>query len=111
MPPPDAAPAELAWLWKKPKDRSLRARSGRKPGKQPGASSSTLGQSGHPDGTVKCVPNACGACGADLSGAAVTGVVKRQVFEAQPPPPPKVTEYQVMTKACPACGEPATGRR
>ena len=31
---------------KKPKDRSLRGRSGRKPGKQPGAQSSTLKQSG-----------------------------------------------------------------
>ena len=30
---------------KKPKDRSLRGRSGRKPGKQPGAQSSTLKQS------------------------------------------------------------------
>ena len=33
---------------KKPKDRSLRGRSGRKPGKQPGAQSSTLKQSRQP---------------------------------------------------------------
>jgi len=69
---------------KKPGDRSLRGRSGRKPGKQPGAKSSTLRQSGHPDHTADCGPAACGCCGADLSGAAVTGVQRRQVFEAAP---------------------------
>ena len=94
---------------KKPRDRSLRHRSGRKPGKQPGAQSSTLKQSGHPDDTVKCVPQACGCCGADLAGEPVAGVVRQQVFEAQPPPPPKVIEYQVQAKKCPACGQMATG--
>ena len=39
---------------KKPRDRSLRGRSGRKPGKQPGAQSSTLKQSPDPDETVFC---------------------------------------------------------
>ncbi len=89
---------------KKPTDRSLRHRSGRKPGKQPGAPSSTLRQSARPDDRVECVPAACGACGADLADAAVTGVQRRQVFEAQPPPPPVVTEYRVVAKACPGCG-------
>src|SRR5215472_5604581 len=84
---------------KKPKDRSLRRKSGRKPG----APSSTLRQSARPDDRVECVPVACGACGADLADAAVTGV-RRQVFEAQPAPPPTVTEYQVVAKACPGCG-------
>jgi transposase len=39
----------------------------------------------------------------------VTGVHRRQVFEAQPAPPPKVTEYQVLAKKCPACGQITTG--
>jgi transposase len=94
---------------KKPRDRSLRTRSGRKPGKQPGAPSSTLRQSGHPDDTVKCVPDACGACGADLAGEPVASLQRRQVFEAQPPPPPKVIGYQVRAKQCPACGVTTTG--
>jgi transposase len=93
----------------KPKDRSLRRRSGRKPGKQPGAPSSTLRQSDHPDERVECVPVACGACGADLSDAAVTGVMRRQVFEAAPAPPPVVTEYQVAAKECPGCGAVTEG--
>ena len=94
---------------KKPRDRSLRRKSGRGPGKQPGAQSSTLRQSPDPDERVECWPVACGACGADLSGAAATGMQKRQVFEAAPPPPPMVTEYRVVTKSCPACGEVTEG--
>jgi len=94
---------------KKPRDRSLRGRSGRRPGRQPGARSSTLKQSGNPDHTVECGPTACGCCGRDLSDVPVTGMQKRQVFEAAPPPPPVVTEYQVLAKQCPECGETSTG--
>jgi len=94
---------------KKPKDRSLRGRSGRKPGKQPGAQSSTLKQSGSPADTVECGPAACGCCGHDLAGVPAGWLQKRQVFEAAPPPPPVVTEYQVLAKQCPACGETSTG--
>jgi transposase len=94
---------------KKPKDRSLRGRSGRKPGKQPGAQSATLKQSGNPDDTVECGPAACGCCGRDLSGVPAAGMQRRQVFEAAPPPPPVVTEYQVLAKECPGCGEMSIG--
>jgi transposase len=95
---------------KKPKDRSLRGTSGRRPGKQPGAESSTLRQSPDPGETVLCGPAACGCCGTDLAGEPALGPVqKRQVFEAAPPPPPVVTEYQVAAKQCPGCGEVSTG--
>jgi transposase len=94
---------------KKPRDRSLRQRSGRKPGKQPGAQSATLRQSPHPDDRVDCWPAACRCCGADLADAPVTGVARRQVFEARPAPPPVVTEYQVAAKACPGCGAVTEG--
>ena len=56
-----------------------------------------------------CGPEVCGCCGADLSDAEVTAVQKRQVFEASPPPPPAVTEYQVAAKQCPECGEVSVG--
>jgi transposase len=94
---------------KKPKDRSLRGRSGRRPGKQPGAQSSTLKQSADPDHTVECGPVACGCCGRDLADVPVTGMQKLQVFEAAAPPPPVVTEYQVLAKECPGCGETTAG--
>jgi len=94
---------------KKPKDRSLRRRSGRRPGKQPGAPSSTLRQSDHPDERVECWPAACERCGTDLADADVIGVQRRQVFEAQPAPPPEVTEYRVVAKCCPCCGAVTEG--
>jgi transposase len=94
---------------KKSRDRSLRGRSGRRPGKQPGAQSSTLKQSGDPGQRVECAPAACGCCGADLGDAAVIGVQKRQVFEASPPPPPTVVEYQVQAKVCGRCGTVTEG--
>ena len=94
---------------KKPKDRSLRGRSGRKPGKQPGAQSATLKQSDAPDHVIGCGPAACGCCGHDLADIPDAWMQKRQVFEAAPPPPPVVTEYQVLAKQCPACGETSIG--
>ena len=104
-PPSSGSPYKV-----KPRDRSLRGRSGRRPGKQPGAQSSTLSQSPHPDDTVLCGPAVCGCCGHDLTGEPVLGTVqKRQVFEASPPPPPAVTEYQVAAKQCPECGEVSVG--
>ena len=94
---------------KKSRDRSLRGKSGRKPGRQPGAQSSTLRQSADPGTTVPCGPAACGCPGHDLTGAAAVVTQKRQVLEAAPPPPPEVIEYQVQAKQCPACGEIPAG--
>jgi transposase len=96
--------------YKKPRDRSLRGTSGRRPGKQPGAESCTLRQSPDPGETVLCGPSACGCCGHDLTGEPGLGTPqRRQVFEAAPPPPPSVTEYQVAAKECPGCGGVSVG--
>jgi transposase len=95
---------------KKPGDRSLRQRRGRARGKQPGAQSSTLRQVASPDDTVVCAPAACGRCGAGLAGAPVTGVQKLQEFDITPPPPPRVTEYQVQARACGRCGTVTAGQ-
>jgi transposase len=96
--------------YRKPRDRSLRQKTGRKAGKQPGAPSVTLRQSPDPDQTLAAAPAACGGCGHDLSGVPVLAEQKRQVFEAAPPPPPRVTEYLVQSKACPCCGQVSTGQ-
>jgi transposase len=95
---------------KKPRDRSLRQRSGRGRGKQPGAQSSTLRQVASPDDTVVCAPASCGQCGAGLAGAQVTGVQKLQEFDITPPPPPRVTEYQVQARVCGRCGAVTAGQ-
>src|SRR5256886_2110918 len=95
---------------KKPRDRSLRGRSGRRPGKQPGAQSSTLRQSPDPGETVLCGPAACGCCGHDLTGEPVLGTVqKRQGVEASPPPPPGGAEDQGAAECLPARGAVSVG--
>jgi transposase len=96
--------------YRKPRDRSLRQKSGRRPGKQPGAPSVTLRQSADPDQVVEVAPQACGGCGHDLSGEPVIAEQRRQVFEVPPPPPPVVTEYRVQSRACPCCGQVSTGQ-
>ncbi|MBO0806488.1 MAG: IS66 family transposase, partial [Nocardiopsaceae bacterium] len=94
----------------RPRGRSSRQPSGRKPGKQPGAPSPALGQVPDPDARAECAPLECRACGAGLSGAPVTGEQRLQVFEAQPAPPPRVTGYVVQARECPCCGEVTEGR-
>ena len=53
---------------KKSTDRSLREKTGRKPGRQPGAPGRTSGLSDDPDETIECAPAECGRCGRDLTG-------------------------------------------
>jgi transposase len=65
---------------KKPRDRSLRQRSGRSRGKQPGAQSSTLRQVASPDDTVVCAPAACGRCGAVTAGQPPPGITGRAQY-------------------------------
>ena len=93
-----------------PKASGMRGRSGRKPGKQRGTPGTTRRQVTVPDETVPVEPGACTGCGAGLAGAPVFGMHKRQVFEAAPPPPPRVVEYQVFSRTCPCCGVVSVGR-
>ncbi len=80
--------------YRKPPRRSSRKASGRKPGKQPGQPGSTMPLVEDPDEIIRCDPVCCSGCGADLSAAPETGVIRRQVTDVKPPPPPRVTEYQ-----------------
>lgn len=88
---------------KKGRDRSLREKTGRRPGKQPGAPGATLGLSDHPDEIIECAAAACGRCGADLGGQPAARVRRQQVWDIIAPPPPRVTEYRIFTKVCPCC--------
>jgi transposase len=91
----------------KPAPRSLRSKSGRKPGGQQGHPGSTLAQVADPDETLRHEPGWCGGCGADLAGAPEVGVERRQVFDL-PPMRVKVTEHQLITRRC-ACGATTCG--
>jgi transposase len=85
-----------------PRPRSLRKRSGRKPGGQDGHKGTTLAQAARPDREVRHEPGCCGQCGAGLAGRPVTAVECRQVFDLQPVRA-EVTEYQLIEREC-GCG-------
>jgi transposase len=86
----------------KPAPRSLRKKSGRKPGGQAGQQGLTLAQVRCPDREERHEPGCCGRCGAELAGRPVTGVERRQVFDL-PPVKVTVTEHQLIEREC-ACG-------
>src|SRR5829696_4347086 len=65
----------------KPAPKSLRGRSGRRPGGQRGHPGQTLAQVAEPDEVVWHEPVACGGCGVGLAGAAESGMQRRQVFD------------------------------
>jgi transposase len=92
--------------WAKPaRKRSSRIRSGRKPGKQPGAPGASRSLIDNPNHTVRLQPlPRCAGCGGSLDGVADTGVQRRQVVDIPEPAPLEVTEYQRISKACPCCG-------
>jgi transposase len=100
-------PPSLDSPFAKPAPKSLRGRSGRKPGGQKGHPGSTLAQIAHPDETLRHEPGSCGGCGADLVDALEVGVDRRQVFDL-PPMRVKVTEHQLITRRC-ACGVTTCG--
>src|SRR5947209_2242360 len=100
--------SDALWSKKPAKKRSSRARSGRKPGKQPGASSSSRSLIDDPDERLQIHPDRCGSCATSLRGASEQGRQRRQVVDVTPVPPPTVTEYQRISKVCPCCGTVTT---
>jgi transposase len=81
---------------------SLRQRSGRKPGGQPGHQGFFLEEVSDPTNTVIHQPNYCNCCGKDLSEIASEFIGKRQVIDI-PPITPTVTEHRIYGKRC-SCG-------
>ena len=68
----------------KPAPKSLRRKSGRKPGGQPGHPGSTLALVADPNERRRHEPGPCTGCGADLADAAEVGMERRQVFDLPP---------------------------
>lgn len=91
----------------KPVPKSLRGRSGRKPGGQPGHRGSTLALVADPDQRLRHEPGPCTGCGADLTDAPEVGVERRQVFDL-PPMTVRVTEHQLIARRC-GCGARTCG--
>jgi transposase len=86
----------------KPAPKSLREKSGRKPGRPKGQPGATMQLSDHPDKIVKHRPKRCGGCGKSLRRGEVTGTERRQVIDI-PPVKAEVTEHQMLTVTC-GCG-------
>ena len=95
--------------YRKPERSSSRTSSGRRPGKQPGAGGSTMLLVDGPNETIVHDVDRCGGCGADLTGAPISRVERRQVTDITPPPPPYVTEYRILTRTCPCCASAQAG--
>ena len=91
----------------KPAPKSLRGKSGRRPGGQDGHRGRTLRQVACPDEVIGHQPTGCAGCGLDASRGIEVGTERRQVFDL-PPVAIGVTEHQLITGQC-ACGVRTTG--
>lgn len=91
----------------KPVPKSLRGKSGRRAGGQPGHEGRTLRQVSDPHVRVVHEPAGCAGCGDDLDGARRAGVAVRQVFDL-PEIGVRVTEHQIVSRRC-GCGHVTAG--
>ena len=90
-----------------PKPKSLRQRSGKKPGGQPGHPGTTLTLVDTPDQVVVHSPAQCAHCGMSLSTIAADTYERRQVVDL-PPLVLTVVEHRAACKTCPACQQPTS---
>src|SRR3954447_11562515 len=87
----------------KPAPKSLRGRSGRKPGGQPGRQGRTLRQVERPDEVVVHEPGACAGCGSMLpADGRPARMIRRQVFDI-PTIAVRVVEHRLVSRRC-VCG-------
>lgn len=97
-------------LRKPPAPKSLRKRSGRKPGGQHGHSGSTLEYREKPDNEIEHRPKFCGGCNHDLSRVETVVDETRQVFDVPPPPKLECTQHNCHKIICPICGRVCRGK-
>ena len=81
---------------------SLREKSGKKPGGQPGHRGSTLEFTERPDKVIKHKSRYCKVCGKDLTGLVPEFSGRRQVIDI-PPIQPQITEHKIYSYRC-SCG-------
>lgn len=89
------------------KNQSLRQKSGKKAGGQPGHKGSTLEMVSDPDRTVDHCPDFCNICGSDLSDIPAEQIMARQIVDI-PPIIPEYTEHRIFQRKC-TCGHQCRG--
>jgi transposase len=89
--------------FRRPARKSLRKRSGKKPGGQPGHTGCTRLQVETPDEVHLHAPGSCAQCGDDLQDVDPSLAQRRQVFDL-PPLRLHVREHQALSRRCPGCG-------
>ena len=94
---------------KPPRDRSLRKKGERAPGKQPGEPGSTMNLVDNPKYRYWYPPAECAGCGTGLKGEDVWASRRHQVTDIKPAPEPEVTEHVAQSKKCPCCGDVTEG--
>lgn len=87
--------------------KSLRQKSGKKPGGQAGHPGATLKFSQRPDEVIVHAVERCEHCQQDLRHIAPVAVERRQVVDL-PPPRVLVREHQAESKCCPHCQQRTT---
>jgi transposase/uncharacterized small protein (DUF1192 family) len=93
---------------KKPRQKSLREKSGRRSGGQNGHPGKTLSHVDNPDEVKIHQPEVCSACNISLKNIEAHEEEVRQVFEI-PPPKLEVIEHRCEKKICPGCGKQNVG--
>jgi len=93
---------------KKTKPVSLRKKTGRKTGGQPGHPGKTVEWSKNPDKIEPHMPGPC-ECGCHAKDIPCELQMSRQVHDLPPPPVIEVTEHQVFGGKCPICGRMVRG--
>ena len=88
--------------WNRKTPKSLREKSGKHSGGQPGHEGHSLKQSATPDHIIKRHCSGMCPCGRDLSKAKIIDYEKRQVTDL-PKPKPETTEFQADIVRC-SCG-------
>jgi transposase len=91
------------------KTRSLRRKSGRKPGGQLGHRGETLRMVVEPDTVVEHRPVICTSCHAPLSAEAPVVLRERRQVQDLPPLRLEITEHQALHIRCPACQTVSSG--
>jgi len=90
------------------KTQSLRGKTGKKPGGQPGHEGKTLRMVETPDIVQPLKPQCCAGCGHKFEDHQFVAAGRKQVIDI-PPIKPAVTEYQVFEAQC-TCGHKTTAQ-